>query len=92
VTEPPTFASLDDDRSHVADAASWWPSLEAILSRHDLTDARADPVAGDNATWPTFVYGDVVVKLFGYLDRTFLDASGRQIAPLDELAAALFMV
>ncbi len=25
-----------------------------------------EPVAGFNATWPTFVYGDAVVKLFGY--------------------------
>jgi len=27
----------------------------------------AEPVAGFNATYPTFLYGDLVVKLFGYL-------------------------
>jgi hygromycin-B 7''-O-kinase len=68
VTEPPTFASLDDYRSHLDDADLWWPYLEGILGRHDLIDGRSGPVAGFNATWPTFVYGDAVVKLFGYLD------------------------
>ncbi len=68
MTEPPAFASLDDYRSHLDDAHVWWPYLEGILGRHDLIDGTSDPIAGFNATWPTFVYGEVVVKLFGYLD------------------------
>jgi len=68
VTEPPTFASLDDYRARLTDADRWWPFLSEILARHDLLDARIEPVPGFNATWPTFVYGDAVVKLFGYLD------------------------
>lgn len=34
--------------------------------RHGLADAGGEPVAGFNATYPTFLYGNVVVKLFGY--------------------------
>ena len=67
MTEPPTFASLDDYRSRLGDADTWWPSLSEILGRADLLDAGADPVPGYNTTWPTFVYGNVVVKLFGFL-------------------------
>ena len=33
------------------------------MARHDLPEA--EPVAGFNATYPTFLCGDVVVKLFG---------------------------
>jgi hygromycin-B 7''-O-kinase len=68
VTEPPAFASLDDYRSRLPDADVWWPYLSEILARHDLTDPGSEPIAGYNATWPTFVYGDTVVKLFGFQD------------------------
>jgi hypothetical protein len=68
VTEPPTFASLDDYRARLPDAETWWPYLSEILARYELLDARIEPVPGFNATWPTFVYGDTVVKLFGCLD------------------------
>ena len=66
MTEPPTFSSLPDYISRVGDADFWWPSIAEILERHGLADAGEAPVAGFNATWPTFVFGDVVVKLFGY--------------------------
>lgn len=68
MTEPPTFESLDDYRSHLGDVDVWWPYLSEILARHELLEARTEPVAGYNATWPTFVCGDAVVKLFGFLE------------------------
>ncbi len=62
----PTFASLQEYVSRLDDVDFWWPYLGEILGRHDLADAGVEPVAGHNATWPTFLYGDVVVKLFGH--------------------------
>jgi hygromycin-B 7''-O-kinase len=67
VTAPPKFASLHDFVSRLGDVDFWWPYVIEILNRHDLADRGQDPVAGFNATFPTFVLGDVVVKLFGYL-------------------------
>jgi hygromycin-B 7''-O-kinase len=46
------------------DLAHWAPYVERVLDRHGLRDA-GEPVAGYNPTHPTFVCGDVVVKLFG---------------------------
>lgn len=61
----PTFASRDDQVLHVGDVDLWRPYLAEILRRHDLADFGREPAAGFNATYPTFVCGDVVVKLFG---------------------------
>ena len=66
MTAPPTFASIQEFRSRIGDAGFWWPYVAEILHRHDLFDAGREPAAGFNATYPTFLYGDVVVKLFGY--------------------------
>jgi hygromycin-B 7''-O-kinase len=66
MTAPPTFASIQEVRSRIGDAGFWWPYVAEVLHRHDLLDAEREPVAGFNATYPTFLYGDVVVKLFGY--------------------------
>ena len=63
---PPTFASIQEHVSRLGDVDFWWPYVAEILERHDLTDAGREPVAGFNATYPTFLSGDVVVKLFGY--------------------------
>ena len=48
--------SANGDRTFIAE----------ILARHNMSRAGTEPVAGTNATYPTFVCGDVVVKLFGY--------------------------
>jgi aminoglycoside phosphotransferase (APT) family kinase protein len=66
LTAPPTFASIRDHVSRLGDVGFWWPYVAEILERHDLGDAGQEPVAGFNATYPTFLYGDAVVKLFGY--------------------------
>ena len=63
---PPTFASIDEYVSRLGDIVFWGPHVTEILERHDLAGAGREPVAGFNATYPTFLYGDVVVKLFGH--------------------------
>jgi len=67
VTAPPRFVSAPEYGSRIGDVGFWWPYLAEVLERHDLADAGREPVAGFNATYPTFLYGDVVVKLFGYV-------------------------
>ena len=66
VITPPTFASRPEHVSRLGDVEFWWSYIAEILERHDLADAGRVPVAGFNPTYPTFVCGDVVVKLFGY--------------------------
>ncbi len=61
---PPAFSSGQDFVARLGDVAFWQPYVAEALGRHDL-DGAARPVAGFNATYPTFVCGDVVVKLFG---------------------------
>lgn len=67
MTAPPTFASVHEYNSRLGDAGFWWPYVAEILERHDLADAGREPVAGVGGTYPTFLYGDIVVKLFGYV-------------------------
>jgi hygromycin-B 7''-O-kinase len=66
VSAPPTFASIQEHVSRLGDVGLWAPYVLEILGRHDLADAGQEPVAGFNPTYPTFLYNDVVVKLFGY--------------------------
>lgn len=58
----PSFASLEEYRHHLADLDLWGPYLAGVVG-----DTEA--VAGWNPTFPTFVCGEVVVKLFGFVDR-----------------------
>jgi hypothetical protein len=62
----PTFASQSEYVSRITDVEFWQPHVAHILERHGLIDARQELVAGFNASYPTFLYGNVVVKLFGY--------------------------
>ncbi|MGF1472524.1 MAG: phosphotransferase family protein [Rubrobacteraceae bacterium] len=66
MTTPPTFAALREFVSRLGDVGFWWPYVVEILQRHDLSDTGREPMAGFNATYTTFLYGDIVVKLFGY--------------------------
>lgn len=64
---PPTFASIREFVARLGDFGFWRPYVAGVLERHGLLDdAGREPVAGFNPTFPTFLYGDVVVKLFGY--------------------------
>ncbi len=73
MTAPPLFASIREYGSRLGDVSFWWPYVTEILGRHDLADASRDLVAGFNPTYPTFLCGDVVVKLFGYF-RTWRES------------------
>ncbi len=61
-----TFRSAQALRKHLDDVEFWSPHLAEVLDRHDLHAEGATPVAGIGGTYPTFVIGDLVVKLFGY--------------------------
>ena len=62
---PPAFATSQDFVASLGDVGFWRPYIEEALGRHDLGGDGREPAAGFNATYPTFVCGDVVVKLFG---------------------------
>jgi aminoglycoside phosphotransferase len=63
--EPPASVTIEEHRSRLGDVGYWWPYVAEVLGRHGLADADREPVAGYNPTFPTFLVGDVVVKLFG---------------------------
>lgn len=62
---PPIFTSVQEHVSRLGDVGFWRPYLMEILDRHDLAAAGLNLQAGFNPTYPTFLCGDVVVKLFG---------------------------
>jgi hypothetical protein len=66
VRAAPTFDSIEDYRSRLGDAGFWLPYVAEVLRRHDLGDGSGGIQAGYNPTYPTFLWGDVVVKLFGF--------------------------
>jgi hygromycin-B 7''-O-kinase len=61
----PSFSSVEDYVSRLPDVDFWRPYVAEALHRHDLLDDGQALRAGFNATYPTFLYGDFVVKLFG---------------------------
>ncbi len=65
MTAPPRFRSLRDYVSQIGNVGFWRPHIERILARHGLTGSGRDLEAGFNPTYPTFMYGDLVLKLFG---------------------------
>ncbi|MCZ6658183.1 MAG: aminoglycoside phosphotransferase family protein [Gammaproteobacteria bacterium] len=73
MTAPPLFASIQEYGSRLGDVSFWRPYVTEILGRHDLADATQELVAGFNPTYTTFLYGNVVVKLFGYF-RTWRES------------------
>ncbi|MFF2848432.1 phosphotransferase family protein [Streptomyces sp. NPDC058001] len=64
---PPHFTSTPDYVRHLEDVGFWQPYVTHILERHDLAAPGEETVAGTGGTYPTYLHGDVVVKLFGYL-------------------------
>ncbi|MHC4938663.1 MAG: aminoglycoside phosphotransferase family protein [Planctomycetota bacterium] len=70
----PTFGSEEEYRARRGDANFWGPCVTGILRRHGLPGHEF--VAGFNPTFPTFVCGDHVVKLFGFTPawRSILEA------------------
>ena len=66
MTSPPVFASTADYVAQLGNTDLWATYVAEVLARHGLAGAGRAPVAGCNATYPTFVCGDAVVKLFGH--------------------------
>ena len=83
----PTFVSLQEYMAHRDDIDFWSPCVAEILKRHDLSGAKREPVAGYNATHPTFVCGDVVVKLFGYAPHSWRTCHASECAALALIAS-----
>jgi len=67
--QPPQFASLADYQQAVVQPSVWKPLLDVIAEQHGLGVVRVQTEAGVGGTYPTFLMGDVVLKLFGYLPR-----------------------
>lgn len=86
MTAPPAFASLDAFRQSLTDPHFWRPYLEDCLGRHGLLEPGQGPVAGVGGTYPTFLWGGVVVKLFGFA-RHWRRAHDAEQAILSALAA-----
>jgi hygromycin-B 7''-O-kinase len=59
------FASPADYVARSNDVELWRPYAEAILERHGLATSGQDLEAGVGGTFPTFLSGQYVVKLFG---------------------------
>ncbi|MEQ9189562.1 MAG: aminoglycoside phosphotransferase family protein [Alphaproteobacteria bacterium] len=78
--DPPAFTSLMDYAARRNSVEVWQDCVAAILRRHGLFDPSHEMTAGFNATWPTFLHGDVVVKLFGYLPAWRLAHGAEQAA------------
>ncbi|SCF82047.1 phosphotransferase family protein [Streptomyces sp. Ncost-T10-10d] len=67
MTTPPHFASTRDYVLHLEDLGFWQPYIAEILKRHGLSVPGEEAVSGTGGTFPTYIYGDIVVKLFGRL-------------------------
>ena len=64
---PPRFDSLPAHLARLGDLDFWRPYVVEVLRRHGLDEADESTLqAGYNATYPTFLCGALVVKLFGY--------------------------
>ncbi|HEY6738515.1 MAG TPA: phosphotransferase, partial [Actinopolymorphaceae bacterium] len=69
--EPPAFTDLRTYGAHLGDVSFWEPYVRTILARHRLARQGArgvsapSIVSGFVGTFPTFLVGEVVIKLFG---------------------------
>ncbi len=84
--KPPTFFSEQEYVARRGDAGFWRPYVIEALKRHDLLDAAIELEAGTGPTYPTFLYGDVAVKLFGYR-RWWREGQAAEMAAHAVLAA-----
>lgn len=63
VPDPPSLPSIQEYGDSLADVVRWGPYVRAVLARHGFREV--DLQAGFVGTYPTFLAGPVVVKLFG---------------------------
>jgi hygromycin-B 7''-O-kinase len=59
---PPVFSTRDEYRARLADPSFWTPYVFEVLRRHELP--LVQPETGSIGTFPTFLVGRYVVKLF----------------------------
>jgi len=81
---PPAFNSLAEFRSRLVDVTFWRPYVSEVLQRHMLDAPPGSLEAGDG-TYPTFLCGELVVKLFGGW-RTWRQAHATERSVLAALA------
>ncbi len=64
---PPFFTSTAAYVETVGNREFWRPYVVSVLARHGLEDSGEPVHAGRGSTFPTFICGEAVVKLFGHL-------------------------
>ncbi|GKU84149.1 phosphotransferase [Niallia sp. NCCP-28] len=62
----PQFSSFHEFHSSVEDMEFWWPYVVGVLEKNNMDISEHQPIAGIGGSYPAFIYGDVVVKIFGY--------------------------
>lgn len=58
------MGSRREYRDRIGDVGFWYPYVAAVVARHRLPPGPVE--AGFIGTYPTFLVGGVVVKLFGH--------------------------
>jgi aminoglycoside phosphotransferase (APT) family kinase protein len=82
-TPPPSFTSYEQCFASLRDTEFWEPYVHAVLARHGLPIAPIE--AGFVGRFPTYLVGDVVVKLFGAY-RTWRADSETELAVQQRLS------
>ncbi len=83
---PPVFNSMAEFRSRLTDVAFWRPYVSEVLQRH-APAAPAGNLQAGGGTYPTFLCGELVVKLFGGW-QTWRQAHATERSALAALARA----
>ena len=65
--ELPFFTSTEAYVATLRNREFWRPYVASVLVRHGLDDGGEPLHAGRGSTFPTFICGEAVVKLFGHL-------------------------
>jgi hypothetical protein len=79
-TPPPAFTSYQQCYDSLRDAEFWEPYVHAVLARHGVPLAPAE--AGFVGQFPTFLVGEVVVKLFRPAPQTSLREGSAGRSPI----------
>ena len=78
----PDFDSVDSYVSNLGNNDFWSPYIIDILKKHSLYDNKSTLEAGSNPTYPTFLFGDLVLKLFGFFPNWRQSYESERIAYL----------
>jgi hygromycin-B 7''-O-kinase len=78
VPQPPVFSSYRQCFETLRDTGFWEPYVHAVLVRHHLQPAAVE--VGAEGQYPTFLVGDVVVKLFVGIRANWREDSATELA------------